>query len=76
MLNIGSDIETSIKELAEIIIETTGSKSKIVNLPPLEEGDMTRRLPDNARMKSVLKRDLTPMSEGIKHVVTYLTKQS
>jgi nucleoside-diphosphate-sugar epimerase len=45
--NIGSDLETSILELAREIIQITGSSSKVVHLPPLVEGDMTRRKPGN-----------------------------
>ncbi len=52
VINLGNDELTSIKELAELIIKLTGSKSKIVHLPPLKEGDMTRRQPDNSKMKS------------------------
>ena len=47
----------------------TGSKSKIIHLPALEQGDMTRRLPDNFKMKSILKRDLISLEEGIKIVL-------
>jgi nucleoside-diphosphate-sugar epimerase len=69
VINLGSSIETPVVKLAEKIIEMTGSKSKIVHLPPLEEGDMTRRLPDNSKMIEILKRQLTPMEEGIKKVL-------
>ena len=51
----------TIKDLAELIIKLTNSKSKIVFLPPLKEGDMTRRQPDITKMKSVLERDLLPL---------------
>jgi UDP-glucuronate decarboxylase len=69
VLNIGSDVETSIAELARLVIDVTGSSSPIVHLPPLAEGDMTRRLPDNAKMKQILGRDLMPLSEGLKILV-------
>lgn len=64
-LNIGSDIETSIKDLAQIIITQSKSTSKVVHLPPLAEGDMTRRQPDITKMKSILARDLIPIQKGI-----------
>lgn len=64
-INIGNDVEFSILDLAKICIEVTGSKSKIVNLPPLKEGDMTRRKPDIQKMKKILNRDLTPLKDGI-----------
>jgi UDP-glucose 4-epimerase len=69
VVNIGSHIETPIIELARRVIEITGSKSVIEHLPPLEEGDMTRRLPDNSKMLSVLGRDLLPLDDGIRHVL-------
>jgi nucleoside-diphosphate-sugar epimerase len=67
--NIGNDIEISIRELAELIIDITGSASKIVHLPPLEDGDMKRRKPDNTIMRSLLGRELTPIRDGITKVI-------
>lgn len=69
VVNIGGNIEVPIKELAEIIIEVTGSKSKLVHLPALEEGDMTRRLPDTSKMQELLNRKVTPLKEGLKEVI-------
>lgn len=69
VINIGSDVEMTIIELAQKIIKVTGSKSAIVHLPPLEEGDMTRRMPDNRRMLKLLGRDLLPLEEGLKRVI-------
>lgn len=69
VVNIGSHIETPIIELARRVIDITGSKSVIKHLPPLEEGDMTRRLPDNSKMLKVLGRDLLPLDEGIRNVL-------
>lgn len=68
-VNIGNDRETSIRELAEIVISLTGSKSKIVHLPPLVEGDMTRRQPDLSRMKELLGRPLLSLEDGIRRVI-------
>ncbi len=67
--NIGNDIETSILELAKLVIELTGSRSKVVHLPPLEEGDMTRRMPDIQRMRGLLGRDLLPLREGLTRIL-------
>lgn len=65
VVNIGTDNEITIKELAETIIRVTGSKSKIVHLPALKEGDMTRRCPDVSKMKELLNRPLTDLEKGI-----------
>lgn len=71
LLNIGSDIEITILDLAKSIIKITNSKSNIIFLPPLKEGDMTRRLPDISKMKKVLLRDTTNIEEGVKRVLQY-----
>jgi len=63
--NIGNDHVITIRELAETIVELTGSDSKIIYLPPLKEGDMTKRQPDIGRMKELLGRDLLSYKEGI-----------
>ena len=69
IVNIGSDVEISILDLAKEIISITGSGSKIIHLPPLKEGDMLRRIPDITKMKVLLGRDILPMREGIKRVI-------
>ncbi len=69
VFNIGNDTIITIKELAETIIRLTNSTSQIVYLPPLEDGDMTRRQPDITKMKSLLNRDLKPLEEGIREVL-------
>lgn len=69
VFNIGSDKIISIKELAETVIRLTESQSKIVHLPALPDGDMTRRQPDIAKMKKLLNRDLIPLEEGIKRIL-------
>ncbi len=71
VINIGNENEVSILELANLIIKLTNSSSKILHLEPLEEGDMTRRQPDNSKMLSVLGRELTSIEEGIKRVLAY-----
>ena len=71
VLNIGSDIEMTILDLAKKVIEVTGSKSSIIHLPPLEEGDMTRRCPDTSKMKSLLQRELIQLEVGIKKLMDY-----
>jgi UDP-glucose 4-epimerase len=69
VVNIGSDHEITILELANTILKVTGSTSKIVHLPALKEGDMSRRKPDISKMRQVIARDLTPLHAGIQHVI-------
>ncbi|SMP61729.1 UDP-glucose 4-epimerase [Neorhodopirellula lusitana] len=68
-INIGSDLEFTIIELAQRIIEMTGSRSKVVHLPPLPEGDMTRRCPDITKMKQILGRPLTTLEQGLERML-------
>lgn len=65
VLNVGSDVEMTILELAGTVIRVTGSKSRIEHLPALPEGDMSRRCPDTGRMRQLLGRALVPVEEGI-----------
>lgn len=74
VLNVGSDIEMTILELAETIIKFTNSSSEIIFLPALEEGDMTRRCPDTTKMKQLLGRDLISLEEGINRLVAHYEK--
>jgi len=53
-INIGSENEITILELAKTIKEIVGSNSRIMHLPPLKEGDMRKRRPDNTLMKKYL----------------------
>jgi len=70
-INIGSDRETTIKDLAYLIIEMTGSDSRVVHRPSLKEGDMSRRCPDNTRFRLMLRRDLVSLEQGIKRILEY-----
>ena len=65
VINIGGALEFTIKEVAELIIKKTKSISKIIHLPALKEGDMTRRMPDNTKMLNILQKDLTTLEKGI-----------
>jgi UDP-glucose 4-epimerase len=70
VLNVGSDKEITIKNLAELIVKITGSSSKIIHLPPLAEGDMKRRLPDNSKMMELLDRPLISLERGLTQVLS------
>jgi UDP-glucose 4-epimerase len=65
VINIGNDELMTIKELAELTIQIANSTSTIRYLPPLKEGDMTRRQPDNRKMKEILNKKIISISEGI-----------
>lgn len=67
--NIGTDQEITVLDLAKLIVKVTGSSSKIVHLPSLKEGDMTRRRPDITKMRQLLGRDFTGLEEGLRKIV-------
>jgi UDP-glucose 4-epimerase len=71
VVNIGSDVEISIINLAKLVIKLTRSSSSIVHLPALKEGDMTRRSPDNWKMRSILMRELITIEEGISRLLKF-----
>lgn len=68
-INIGHDFEISVLQLAEFIISLTKSNSKIIHLPALLEGDMTRRQPDITRMKQILGRELINLETGLNYLI-------
>jgi UDP-glucose 4-epimerase len=69
VVNVGNDNETNMVDLAKIIVRLTGSSSKIVHLPKLEEGDMTRRKPDITKMKQLLQHEPVSLEDGIKNII-------
>ena len=69
VINIGNDNEMTVLDLAKTIIKLSGSSSKIVHLPPLEEGDMSRRNPDISKMRKLLGRELTDIETGLTNVI-------
>lgn len=75
ILNLGSDKEMTILELAEKIIELTDSSSTIIHLPALKEGDMTRRCPDIAKMKKILNRELITLENGINKTAEFVKQR-
>ena len=71
VINIGSDLEISVRRLAETVIRVLKSSSKLKSLPPLKEGDMTRRCPDTAKMRALLNRPQVSLEDGIRRLAAY-----
>jgi UDP-glucose 4-epimerase len=69
VVNIGNDQEISVLELARTIKKIADSKSEIIHLDPLAEGDMTRRQPDINKMKQLLNRPFTSLEAGLKGII-------
>lgn len=76
VVNVGNDKAITVLELAQTIIKVTDSRSKIVHLPPLPEGDMTRRQPDIGNMKQLLKRDFVSLEEGLSKIISTRLKHA
>jgi UDP-glucuronate decarboxylase len=69
IVNVGSDIQVSIIDLARLIKDKTGSRSSIRHLPPLTEGDMSKRCPDISKMRQILQREPIPLEKGIELLI-------
>ncbi len=70
-LNLGNPIEVSIKQLAELVIEITGSSSTLVK-KPLPVDDPLQRCPDISRAKKIL--DWEPkiaLKDGLYKTINY-----
>jgi UDP-glucuronate decarboxylase len=70
-INIGNPSEFTIRELAELVVELTGSRSKLV-FRPLPADDPKQRRPDISRAKAELGwRPTTPLREGLEKTIGY-----
>jgi UDP-glucuronate decarboxylase len=70
-INLGNPEEYTIKELAEIIIKLTNSKSKIT-YKPLPEDDPKKRQPDITLAKTKLNwKPTVKLEEGLKKTIEY-----
>lgn len=64
-INIGNPDEFTIRQLAELVIEMTGSKSEFVK-KPMPADDPKRRQPDITKARQVLGwQPTTPLREGL-----------
>ena len=75
-VNIGNPVEFTIRELAELVIEMTGSRSKLVQ-HPLPSDDPTQRRPDISLARREL--DWAPrvaLREGLEQTIGYFRQLS
>ena len=75
-INLGNPVEFTIRQLAELVIEMTGSSSKIVN-HPLPADDPRQRCPDIGLAKKAL--DWQPhvqLREGLAKTIAYFDRIS
>ena len=70
-VNIGNPVEYSVRDVAEMIIELSGSHSEI-SFQPLPEDDPRQRRPDITRAKESLGWEpQTPAREGLQKTLTW-----
>ncbi len=70
-VNVGNPGEFTIKQLADKVVEMTGSKSKLVYLP-LPEDDPIQRQPDIALAKEKLGwQPIVPLENGLEKTIAY-----
>lgn len=74
-VNIGNPVEFTMLQLANEVIELTGSKSKITYLP-LPQDDPMQRQPDISLAKKELNNwePKVPLREGLKYTIDYFEK--
>ena len=73
-VNLGNPNEFSIKELATIVIDLSGSRSRIVH-HPLPQDDPRQRQPDISKANELLAwKPHTELKEGLKRTITYFEK--
>ena len=70
-INLGNPGEFTIRQLAELVIELTGSASKLV-FKPLPADDPLQRQPDITLARDKLGWEPTvPLREGLVHTIAY-----
>ena len=73
-INLGNPNETSVAELAELVLALTGSRSPITRRP-LPVDDPVQRCPDIRQANALLAwHPTTPLKEGLKHTIAYFDK--
>ena len=70
-MNIGNPVEMTIRELAELVIELTGSKSRLIH-EPLPHDDPTQRRPDISFARKALGWEpRVALRDGLAQTITY-----
>ncbi|MGH7039271.1 MAG: UDP-glucuronic acid decarboxylase family protein [Stellaceae bacterium] len=70
-INLGNPVETSVGELARLILVLTGSRSRIVHRP-LPQDDPVQRCPDISEATVLLGwRPTTLLKEGLERTIAY-----
>jgi len=74
-VNLGNPVEFTIRELADLVIKMTGSRSRIIRLP-LPADDPTQRKPDISRAQDVLSwRPKVKLEQGLERTIAYFEQE-
>ena len=75
-VNIGNPVEYTVREIAEMVIELSGSRSEIV-YRPLPRDDPRRRCPDISRAREALGWEpRTPVIEGLEKTLAWFVRST
>ena len=73
-INIGNPEEFSMLQLASLVIELTGSRSRVVHRPKPED-DPRQRRPEISRARTVLDwTPRTPLKDGLNRTIKYFDR--
>ena len=73
-VNVGNPSEFTMRELAELVVELTGSSSEIISveLPPEREGDPLQRKPDITLARDILGWEPTiSLRDGLQRMINH-----
>jgi UDP-glucuronate decarboxylase len=71
-VNLGNPRESTVRELAELVLQLVGSKSKLV-LEPLPVDDPTQRCPNIEKAKRLLGWEpKVPLEQGLHNTIAYM----
>ena len=74
VINIGSNKEITILNLAKKVIKLLKSRSKITFRKALKEGDMKRRKPSIKKLGNIRKKKLITLDQGILNTAQFIKK--
>jgi UDP-glucuronate decarboxylase len=73
-INFGNPVESTMRELAEVVISVTGSKSRI-EFKPLPQDDPKQRCPDISRAQEILRwQPQVALTDGLRRTAEYFDK--
>ncbi|QYO64748.1 UDP-glucuronic acid decarboxylase family protein [Leptolyngbya sp. 7M] len=70
-VNLGNPGEFTIKQLAELVVEISGSRSRLVYRPPVADDPMQRQPVIDLARKHLSWEPTVPLREGLKRTIDY-----